>query len=151
GWAAPQEKVSLKFNSEVYKATADENGNWSMVLPAQKAGGPHQMVFTASNEIVLNDILFGDVWVCSGQSNMELPMDRVRERYGDVISASNNTNIRQFLVPDKFNFKTEAKDFDSGNWVAASPENVLDFSAVAYFFALKVYESEGVPIGLINS
>jgi len=151
GWASPKEKVKLQFKSKNYTAKADQNGNWTIILPAQKEGGPYEMILKASNEITIKDILFGDVWICSGQSNMELPMERLKEKYGEVIKNAKNANIRQFLVPDKYDFKKELTDLDSGNWVAADPNTVLDFSGVAYFFAKSIYEKYPVPIGLINA
>lgn len=151
GWAAANESVQMKFNSKVYNTKADSEGNWMIMLPKQKAGGPYQMVFEASNTVTVSDILFGDVWVCSGQSNMELPMERVKEKYGEEIKNATNSKIRQFLVADKYNFKKEEKDLDSGSWISCSPKNVLEFSAVAYFFAKDIFAKEAVPIGLINS
>ena len=151
GWAWPKEKINLVFKSKTYSTEADLEGNWAIILPAQKAGGPYEMVLKASNEIKIKDILFGDVWICSGQSNMELPMERVKEKYGEVIKNSKNSNIRQFLVPDKYDFKKPQTDLDSGNWVAANPETVLNFSAVGYFFAKEIYEKQQIPIGLINT
>lgn len=151
GWASPKEKIKLEFKSKTYFTEADQEGNWNIILPAEKAGGPYQMTLKGSNEIVIKDILFGDVWICSGQSNMELPMERLKEKYGEVIKNAKNTNIRHFLVPDKYNFQQEQTDLDSGNWVSASPETVLNFSGVAYFFAKNIYEKYPVPIGLINS
>jgi sialate O-acetylesterase len=151
GWASPKEKIKLEFKSKTYSTETDEKGNWAIILPAQKAGGPYEMVLKASNKITIKDILFGDVWICSGQSNMELPMERVKEKYGEVIKNSKNSNIRQFLVPDKYDFKKPQTDLDSGNWIAANPETVLSFSAVGYFFAKEIYEKRHIPIGLINS
>ncbi|MBP6759603.1 MAG: sialate O-acetylesterase, partial [Flavobacterium sp.] len=151
GWASPKEKINLEFKSKTFTTKADQNGNWVIMLPAQKAGGPYEMTLKASNEIKIQDILFGDVWICSGQSNMELPMERVKEKYGEVIKTAENSNIRQFLVPDKYDFKNPQTDLDSGNWLSANPVNVLEFSAVAYFFAKEVYEKNQVPIGLINT
>jgi sialate O-acetylesterase len=151
GWASPNEKVVLAFKEKTYKTQADPYGNWKIMLPAQNAGGPYEMTFEASNEIKIQDVLFGDVWICSGQSNMELPMERVKEKYGEVIKKSKNSNIRQFLVADRYDFKKEQDDLESGNWIAANPESVLNFSAVAYFFAKEIYEKNHVPIGLINT
>lgn len=151
GWAAPKEQIKLLFKSKTYLDQADLEGNWTILLPAQKAGGPYEMTLKASNEITIKDILFGDVWLCSGQSNMELPMERLKEKYGEVIKNSTNNEIRQFLVPDKYNFKKEQSDLESGSWVAANPETVLEFSGVGYFFTKKLYEKEHVPIGLINA
>lgn len=133
GWAAANEKVTVLFKAKEYNATADNLGKWFLKLPKQVAGGPYKMEFKASNSITISNVLFGDVWVCSGQSNMELPMDRVKGKYEAVIKNATNSSIRQFLVPDKYDFKSELADFDSGSWISCTPENVLNFSAVAYF------------------
>lgn len=151
GWASANEKIELKFKNEVFKTVADINGNWTINLSKQQAGGPFEMEFNASNTIKLNNILIGDVWVCSGQSNMELPLERVKENYVEFLRNTNNPNIRQFQVPDLYDFNIENTDFEYGNWVEASPENILNFSAVAYFFANELYKKYHIPIGLINS
>ncbi|MGS2739685.1 sialate O-acetylesterase [Sinomicrobium sp. M5D2P17] len=151
GWASPGESVKLTFGDITYTAKADNNGNWDITLPSQKAGGPYDMVFEASNRVAIQNIVFGDVWICSGQSNMELPMARVREKYAEIVRLAENPDIRQFLVPDQYDFKKENKDLEDGEWQSATPETILDFSAVAYFFALELYEQYQVPIGLINA
>ena len=151
GWASPKEKIQLDFNHKTYKAETNAEGKWTIVLPSQKAGGPYEMTLKGNNTIVLKNILFGDVWVCSGQSNMELPMDRLKDKYKEVIAKAENPNIRQFLVPDQYYFANEKEDFTSGEWVSANPTSVLQFSGVAYFFALEIYEKYKIPIGLINS
>ena len=130
GWASPNEKVELEFNRKTYKATTAQDGKWTIQIPSQKAGGPYEMTLKASNTIVLKNILFGDVWLCSGQSNMELPMDRLKDKYKEEIAKSANTNIRQFLVPDEYYFEKERNDFSSGSWVEANPINVLQFTGV---------------------
>jgi len=151
GWAAPNEKVELSFNKKKFEATASQDGNWVITLPAQKAGGPFEMTLSASNTITLKDVLFGDVWLCSGQSNMELPMDRVKDKYRDIVANANNSEIRQFLVPDQYDFAKENSDLSSGEWKAVNPTNILNFTAVGYFFASEIYAKYKVPIGLINS
>jgi len=151
GWASPNEKIQIDFNNKKYTATTSKKGEWTVIVPSQKAGGPYQMTLSASNKIVLKDILFGDVWILSGQSNMELPMLRVKDKYTDEIARANNPNIRHFLVPDKYDFEKESTDVDAGEWKTATPENVLEFSAVGYFFANEIYTKYKVPIGLINS
>lgn len=151
GWASPKEKIELDFNHKTYKAVTADDGKWQIELPSQKAGGPYEMTLKASNTIILKNILFGDVWVCSGQSNMELPMDRLKDKYKEVIAKADNPNIRQFLVPDQYYFEREKTDFSSGEWISANPANVLQFSGAAYFFALDIYEKYKIPIGLINS
>lgn len=151
GWAAPNEAVTLNFNKATYETKADESGNWQLLIPKQKAGGPYEMEFMGTNKITLKNILIGDVWVCSGQSNMELTMNRLQDQYPEVIKKSKNNKIRQFLVPDKYDFNEPNKDFESGSWEEANPGNLLEFSGVAYFFAKDLYDRYNVPIGLINS
>jgi sialate O-acetylesterase len=151
GWAAPDEKVTVLFNKKTYRATTNNNKKWEVLLPPMKASGPFQMEISASNKITIKDILVGDVWVCSGQSNMELPMERVKDKYPEVIKHSANTKIRQFLIPDKYDFKQPHDDVENGSWVSASPSALLSFTAIGYFFAKDLHDKYQVPVGLINS
>jgi sialate O-acetylesterase len=151
GWAAEGEKISVNFIDSTYTTTADNKGDWSIMLPKLQAGGPYEMQISAGNLITIHDIMIGEVWICSGQSNMELNMKRVSPLYGDEIAASENSYIRYFEVPDKYNFNAPQKDLSSGKWEKANPENVLSFSAVSYFFGKELYEKYKVPVGLINS
>jgi sialate O-acetylesterase len=151
GWASPGERVTLTFADKTYMATTDANQEWSIVLPSQPAGGPFQLTFKGKNEITVSNVVFGDVWVCSGQSNMELTMQRVQDRYPNEIAASENPMIRHFTVPDEYDFKKPNRDVSSGSWETANPKNVRNFSAVGYFFARKLFEKYGVPIGLVNA
>ncbi|MGI9649727.1 sialate O-acetylesterase [Chryseobacterium sp. RLHN22] len=148
GKADANEKVEVKFLNKNYKTTADQNGNWKIVLPEQKAGGPYTMTI---NEITLKDILIGDVWLASGQSNMELPMRRLTPLYSNEIKNANNQNIRFFTVPQKYNFKSPQTELDGGKWEATNPQTILNFSGVAYFFAKDVSEKNKVPVGIIHS
>lgn len=151
GWASADEKISVTFNANVYNTVADQSGNWSVTLPAMKAGGPYIMKVEGTNAVEIKNILIGDVWVCSGQSNMALPMERVKERYASVIANSENPAIRHFFLSTQYDFKKRHDDIPSGSWTSATPENVLRFSAIAYFFAKSLYEKYKVPIGLINA
>lgn len=148
GYADAGEKVNVKFLNKTYSATADNNGNWNIMLPELKAGGPFSMTI---NDITLKDILVGDVWVASGQSNMELPMRRLKPLYGEEMKTVNNQNIRFFTVPQKYNFKTPQNDLDGGKWEAADPQTILNFSGVAYFFAKNLNEKNKVPVGIIHT
>lgn len=150
GWATSDEKISLKFVDSIYKTKANKDGEWSIILKCLKAGGPYKMQINANNVITISDIMIGDVWVCSGQSNMELQMKRVSPIYQTEIANSENTFIRQFNVPQKYNFNEPQKDLMSGTWKSANPQSLLDFSAVAYFFAKELFETYKIPIGLIN-
>ena len=132
-----------------YTVTADANGRWTLTLPAMKPGGPYILQV---NDIELKDILVGDVWLCSGQSNMELPVSRVTDMFRDEIAAYENTNIRQLKVPNIFNFHAPQADLpDYVAWKPLTQENVMNFSALAYFFAKAMYEKNSIPVGLINS
>jgi len=150
GWAKAGEAVSVTFRGKTYRATASPAGTWRVTLPALPAGGPYEMTIDASNHLVLKDILLGDVWLCSGQSNMELPMRRVRDKYPQEVATAANPRIRQFNVPLRYDFRGPQADVAGGSWVAATPETVLDFTAVGYFFAKEINANYQVPIGLIK-
>jgi sialate O-acetylesterase len=151
GWAAAGEKVSVKFNEKNYKTTTAPNGKWSLQLDPAKAGGPYTMDITASNKISLKDILVGDVWLCSGQSNMVHQMELHSIRYADDIATANYPEIRQFWIPTMTDLDLPHEDLPTGYWKSANPQDVRQFSVVAYFFAKTIYEKYHVPIGLINS
>ncbi|WP_082505049.1 sialate O-acetylesterase [Chryseobacterium sp. Leaf405] len=148
GKANANEKVEVKFLNKNYKTSADQKGNWKIVLPEQKAGGPYTMTI---NELTLKDIMIGEVWLASGQSNMELPMRRLTPLYANEIKNANNQNIRFFTVPQKYNFKSPQTELDGGKWEATNPQTILNFSGVAYFFAKDVSEKEKVAVGIIHS
>jgi sialate O-acetylesterase len=151
GWAAAGEKVTVKFNSKTYKATTGGDGQWQVRLAPLKAGGPYTMQIDASNHLTLKDILVGDVWICSGQSNMVHQMILHRERYQQDIAAAQYPAIRHFWIPTLTDLQSPHKDLPTGYWKAANSQDVLQFSAVAYFFARKLYDQYKVPIGLINA
>jgi sialate O-acetylesterase len=151
GWASPGEKVTMRFLGRTDTATTSAEGEWTMILSPMKAGGPYAMQIDGRNHIALNNILIGEVWICSGQSNMVLPMERVRPLYEDVIARSENPSIRQFIVPQKYDFDVPQTDLGSGRWESANPWSVLHFSATGYFFARTLWEKYHVPIGLINA
>ncbi len=148
GKADAGEKVEVKFLNKNYKTTADPTGNWKIILTEQKAGGPYTMTI---NEITLKDILIGDVWLASGQSNMELPMRRLTPLYANEIKNANNRNIRFFTVPQKYNFKSPQTELDGGKWEATNPQTILNFSGVAYFFAKHLSEKNKVAVGIIHA
>ncbi|OGX83712.1 9-O-acetylesterase [Hymenobacter coccineus] len=150
GWAKPGEAVSVAFQSKTYRATTGTDGQWRVQLPATKAGGPYELKIDASNHLVVKDILLGDVWFCAGQSNMELPMRRVRDKYPQEVATANNPRIRQFDVPMRYDFRGPKADVSGGSWVALTPETVLNFSAVGYFFAKEINAKYQVPVGLIK-
>jgi sialate O-acetylesterase len=149
GWATPGEKVSITFNKQKANTTTDFNGRWKVTLPAMQAGGPYRMQVKGTNEIQLNGILIGDVWLASGQSNMEFPMSRLQQKYPQDIAASASYPIREFHVKERYSAHPEEKT--EGAWKPANPVNILRFSAVAYFFARQLYETQHVPIGILHA
>ncbi len=148
GWASPGEQVHIKFLGKNYQATADNDSAWAVTLPALKAGGPYTMDI---DKIHLTDIAIGDVWFCSGQSNMVLNMDRVKEKYPEEIATAEYPLIRNFFVPTLADLAGPRKDLPPGKWIGATPQNVLSFGAASYFFARELYAKYRVPIGIINS
>jgi sialate O-acetylesterase len=151
GWASPGEKVTVKFGGETVSGETDDRGKWQVVLSPKKAGGPYVMDINGINHIWLKNVMVGEVWVCSGQSNMELPMERVKEKYPEIIAHSENPAIRQFKVPQKYDFSTPHDNLPGAKWESASPETIGSFSAVAYFFAKELNEHYHVPVGLITA
>ena len=151
GWSSPGESIAISFKNKTFKTVADNVGNWQLILPPQKAGGPFTMKIKGKNQINISDILIGDVWLCSGQSNMEHQMSLHSVLYADEIARANYKEIRQFKVPNTINFQQPQKDLPGGVWKWANPQDVLAFSAVAYFFAKDIYEKYKVPVGIINA
>lgn len=151
GWATPGEAITVQLNNAVATTQADAASQWRITLPAQNPGGPYTIHIKGHQQITLTDIWIGDVWLCSGQSNMELTMDRVKYKYPEEMKAEGNLPIRQFLVPDKYNFNSPQQDVDDGSWIPVNQQNIGQFSAVAYFFAKEIYAHQKVPIGLINA
>ncbi|MAW94810.1 MULTISPECIES: sialate O-acetylesterase [unclassified Leeuwenhoekiella] len=151
GWADPGEKITLSFKGKKYKTTTAKDGKWSIKLPKMKAGGPFKMTISGKNELEVNDILIGDVWLCTGQSNMVHQLDIHDVRYAEEIASANNPNIRHFKVPTTPVLSGPENDLTGGEWQKAVGEEVRPFSAVAYFFAKKIYEKYQIPIGLINA
>ncbi len=110
GWADANEKITINFIGKTYKTTAAADGKWTVPLGSLKAGGSYDMEIQGNNKITIKNILIGDVWVCSGQSNMELTMERAKYKYPDVIAKCENPNIRQFEVPDRYVFESPQDD-----------------------------------------
>ena len=149
GMAAPREAVSVTFRDETKSGTADDDGRWSVYLSPGEAGGPFPLTIRATNTIVLNDILVGDVWIASGQSNMEFPMTGLVNAQAEI-SAAQYPKIRIFMVNHKpADYPLE--NVESKGWAACTPETVADSSAVAYFFARNIQQKAGVPLGLIET
>ena len=149
GTAAPGESVSVVFRSETRSATPDRFGRWSLYLPAGAGGGPFELTVQASNTITLKDVLVGDVWVASGQSNMEMAMQGVANAKSEI-AAAHSPKIRLFRTLNRV-ADHPLDDVAAHTWVAATPETVDEFSAAAFFFGRELNKKYDVPIGLIES
>lgn len=149
GQADPKEKIQILFAEQKQTVKADSKGYWEVNLKALETGGPYQLqIIGKENPISIKDILIGDVWLCSGQSNMQWVVNNVTNAEVEKKNA-NYPQIRTLNIPRRM--ELSPKDTISATWLVCSPENVGRFSGVAYFFAKKVYEETNIPIGIINS
>lgn len=146
-------KVVTSWNKKSYSTTADKDGNWKLKVQTPAAGGPYSIDISDGSKLTLKDVLIGEVWICSGQSNMQMPMTGYNNEpvYGsnEAIATSSNQSIRLFSVDRVKSLNREA-DFP-GKWLSCTPENVAEFSAVGYFFAEMIQQAQDVPVGVINS
>ncbi|HWU71242.1 MAG TPA: sialate O-acetylesterase [Pseudoxanthomonas sp.] len=151
GEAAPGAEVKVSFAGRMVKAKAGTDGRWEAALPAQKAGGPYTLTASsgAASETA-NDILVGDVWLCSGQSNMELQVKRGLNTWAEISNAHND-RIRMLKVGLKESMVPRAHFIDPVQWKATTPDTVGEFSATCYYFARELQKRVDVPMGLINS
>ncbi len=150
GWDAPKAKVTVNFNGQTVNTKADDKGYWKAVLRPMEAGGPFVMNITSGKEkLSYSDVMVGEVWVCSGQSNMELQLKNVLG-YRTEQKIAAQQPIRQFHVPYKTSL-TPDKNLDGGEWVKADTGTVGDFTAVGYFFARKLAQQLHVTVGLVHT
>jgi sialate O-acetylesterase len=149
GWASPGEKVAVHLGDAAASAVADKDGNWRLDLPAQKASAdPLKMTVEATNNVTFDNVLIGDVWVASGQSNMQFSLGGAQNAPEEV-AAAGYPRIRLFTVPDTVALEPQ-KDV-KGQWVECTPQTARGFSAVAYFFGRDLQKALDVPIGLIHT
>ena len=148
GWADKNESVSVSLNGKTVKTKAGKDGKWIAKLPAMEYGGPYTLSLKGKNTVELTNIMIGEVWVCSGQSNMEFQVNRAINA-DDEIAEANYPNIRLFTVEKKIS-KTPMSDLETGEWTVCSPKTIPNFSAVGYFFGRKLNQELNVAVGLIN-
>ena len=150
GSAERSQSVQVVFMDNTYTTTADKDGSWRIALGELAPGGPYTMTISSGEEtVVIDDILVGDVWVLGGQSNMELPITRTVELLGNEVRGVNLPQVRQFTVPQVYDFHGPRQDIEGGVWIKAVDDAVLKFSATGFFMARSLYEQYRVPIGLI--
>lgn len=149
GWAPRGERISVSIDEKEYRTRAGRDGTWQVKLEPLQAGGPYELIVHGTNTIQLQGILAGDVWFCSGQSNMAFP---VKDVYGaeEELLTANFPEIRILEVPRKMSVTT-LEDTDSAQWHPVTSATIKDFSAVAYFFAREIHHEIDVPVGLIGS
>lgn len=149
GWAEANEKIDLHFNKQHKTVITDANGKWRINLDPEKAGGPFKLTVSGKNKITIQDILVGEVWICSGQSNMEFQMYKL-PKFNALKEKINNPEVRQFGVAQDLSGSPK-EQLKQGKWQLANKENLADFTAVGYFFAEKLNKELHVPIGIINT
>lgn len=148
GWSDPGTWITVRFNGGYYETKTGEDGRWTVTLPPQKAGGPYIMEV---NEITIRDVLVGDVWLCSGQSNQETPIHRLVELFPEI-NRSDNNMIRHYKVPTQ-DSKEALQEEIAGNavWHSGDASEVMNWTALAYFYAQEAYSRTGVPQGMLVS
>ena len=149
GWADAKEKITVQFNHQTKTITTGKNGQWKVVLANEPAGGPYDLTVKGKNNITLSNVLVGDVWICSGQSNMEWVVRNTNNAASEIAQAD-FPQIRHFKVPLTI-ATTPSDDVTGGEWNVCDPAHVGDFTAVGYFFARNLYKELNIPIGLINT
>lgn len=149
GFADANESVEIHFNKQIKKTTADKNGKWTVNLAAEKAGGPFELVVIGKNKITIKNVLVGEVWICSGQSNMEFQVFKTMNAEKEIADA-NYPMIRHFGIAQDLS-GTPKDDLKQGKWEEATKQNVGNFTAVGYYFARKLYSELKIPIGIINT
>lgn len=154
GWASPGEEIQVLFNGDKASAKADRRGEWVARIPAQRAGGPHVMKIFGENSLNLENILVGEVWVCSGQSNMEKKIGPMPGQHPVVnwfreIAEADYPQIRLFHIP-RATSGIPVQDVHA-SWEVCNPETVKDFSATGYFFGREIHRKTGYPVGLVMS
>ncbi|MBK7562165.1 MAG: hypothetical protein IPI68_11820 [Chitinophagaceae bacterium] len=148
GRADANEKIVVKFNGQTKTIKTDKNGKWIVRLDAEPAGGPYELSIIGKNSILIKNVLVGEVWLCSGQSNMEWTVGQSNNAKNEMASAD-YPQIRHVKIPHAIS-SLPSSDLIPGEWKICDPTTVSEFSGVAYFFAKNIYDSLKIPIGLIN-
>lgn len=148
GWADPQEEVTVKFGDKTERATAGADGKWSVRLAGLKAGTAGDLTVKGTNELTVKDVLVGEVWVASGQSNMEWQVNGAQNKEAEI-AAAKFPEVRMFNL--KKAAEKQPKDDCTGVWAVTTPETVGSFSAVGYFFARHLHETLKQPVGIIHT
>jgi len=149
GWADANEKIEVRFNNQVKSVKAGKNGKWLIRLDAENAGGPYDMTIKGKNTVQIRNILVGEVWLCSGQSNMEWTVGQSMNAKQEI-AAANNLFIRHIKIQRDISSLPQ-NDINAGDWQICDSTTVANFTGVGYFFAKNLYNELKIPVGLINS
>ncbi|MBQ0736377.1 sialate O-acetylesterase [Aquimarina celericrescens] len=150
GWGTKDSKVSITYDHKDFSSKIASDGTWEIKLPKKKAGGPYSLKIQSGNEVIdIKNILVGDVWLCSGQSNMEWTLKNSLNAEIEIRNASND-QIRHFKIPRSYAFTPE-QNLRGGEWTSAKDSTLANFTAVGYYFAKELYQTQKIAIGLINS
>ncbi len=153
GTAEPGGEVTVELNGKTAKSVAAKDGKWKTILPSMKAGGPYKLKINGKDTITINNVMLGEVWICSGQSNMEMPLDGKWSKVNNFrqeVANANYPDIRLLMVKKEMANRPE-DNFTSKGWEICSPASVGKFSAVGYFFGRDLYKKIKIPIGLIET
>ena len=153
GYDAPGRDIEISFLDDVYKTISDSDGYFEVWLNPHHYGGPYKMEISddAGGSVTIEDILIGEVWLCSGQSNMELTMIRVRDRYPDEMVNCDYPDVRSFKISEALDFTAPVRECQTGRWRRPAREYISEFSATAYFFARELNKMTGIPVGYIDA
>jgi sialate O-acetylesterase len=149
GFSSPNETIKVAFKKQLKETKANEKGEWMVYLNQEKAGGPYLLTVSGKNKITFKNVLIGDVWLASGQSNMEWNL-AATEGYDNELNQTKFPLIRHIKINKKINSLPQ-NNVTETHWDVANKQTIGDFSAVAYHFAKKMYQEKGVPVGIINS
>lgn len=152
GWSEPDTKITVVFQGVKKENQSDVKGQWQVVFERLEVGGPFEMTIEVGKEQrVIKDVYVGDVWLCSGQSNMELPINRVRDYFKEELKNCDKPSIRTYKIQGDYNFDQPLDIHVEAKWKVCSEENIGEFSALGYFFADYIQKEIGVPIGIIDA
>lgn len=150
GTAKANEKIEIRFNRQIKKGKADKNGKWMIRLDNEKAGGPYSLTIKASNTVQFKNVLVGEVWLCTGQSNMEWSVEQSNDAKKEMASA-NNPMIRHIKIDKGVNSIPQSSVNSKNSWQVCDSTTVGDFTAIGYFFAKNLYDELKIPVGLVNA
>ena len=150
GTAKANDKITILFHNQTKLTKADKSGNWIIRLDNELAGGPYNLIIKGKQTIEIKNVLVGEVWLCSGQSNMEWSVGQSYNAKNEIADAENYPNIRHIKIEKTIN-SIPNKDLKNSNWTVCNAANVPDYTGIGFFFAKELYNKLHVPIGIINS